>query len=452
MYFTLTFTCTILLCKVVLVKDEHSTLITVTTDNKGQTSSFSLPAQFVVAMKCTQSNADGPICRKKQVLLYLCSLLLTLSYAPEPKPGPRPIKFPCAVCNKAVKWSTPGVCCVSCEVWFHQKCMGMPDVVYNGLRNISWYCCQCGLPNISPSIFDSTFYESSNSFTILSDTMHSDISFSNPAATSSPTKSTQQQLQPQKRKDLPMRIVVVNCQSIKSDGKPSQLRNLVSSIQADIVIGTESWLNPTIRDAEVFPEGFKAYRRDRTDGKGGGVFLLISKKYDSSEPEELKVSPQDDIELVWVKIKTLGSNDLYIGSFYKPPGRGDPQYLDKLYSFITRIPTANGAHLWIGGDFNLGDINWEKETVNEYATNGTQCNQLLTITKDTFLDQVVQEPTRVTETTANVLDLFFTKNSTLTNKVEVIPGISDHEAVFIESSLRLLKVKVPPRKVLCTRT
>jgi hypothetical protein len=33
--------------------------------------------------------------------------------------------------------------------------------------------------------------------------MHSDISFSNPAATSSPTKSTQQQLQPQKRKDLP---------------------------------------------------------------------------------------------------------------------------------------------------------------------------------------------------------------------------------------------------------
>jgi hypothetical protein len=58
------------------------------------------------------------------------------------------------------------------------------------------------------------------------------------------------------------------------------------------------------------------------------------------------------------------------------------------------------------------------------------------------LDQVVQEPTRVTETTANVLDLFFTNNSTLTNKVEVIPGISDHEAVFIESSLRPLNTDV----------
>ena len=105
MYFTLTFTCTIL-CKLFSLKTSTVTLITDTTDDKGQTSSFSLPAQFVVAMKCIRSNADGPVCRRKQVLLYLCSLLLTLSYGPEPNPGPRPIKFPCAVCNKAVKWST----------------------------------------------------------------------------------------------------------------------------------------------------------------------------------------------------------------------------------------------------------------------------------------------------------------------------------------------------------
>jgi hypothetical protein len=32
--------------------------------------------------------------------------------------------------------------------------------------------------------------------------------------------------------------------------------------------------------------------------------------------------------------------------------------------------------------------------------------------------------------------------------VEVIPGISDHEAVYIESSLRPDKIKKPPRKVL----
>ena len=60
---------------------------------------------------------------------------------------------------------------------------------------------------------------------------------------------------------------------------------------------------------------------------------------------------------------------------------------------------------------------------------------------------MVTESTRVTETTASILDLFFTSNQILINKVEVIPGISDHEAVFIESSLRPVRVKTPPRKV-----
>ena len=62
--------------------------------------------------------------------------------------------------------------------------MGMPDAVFKGLKGVSWECVQCGLPNFSTCIFDYTL-ETSNSFTILSDTTHTDseISFSCPAAT-----------------------------------------------------------------------------------------------------------------------------------------------------------------------------------------------------------------------------------------------------------------------------
>ena len=45
------------------------------------------------------------------------------------------------------------------------------------------------------------------------------------------------------------------------------------------------------------------------------------------------------------------------------------------------------------------------------------------------------------------LDLFFTSNQIFVNKVEVIPGVSGHGAVFIESSLQPMRVKTPPRKV-----
>ena len=123
---------------------------------------LSICSQFISSLRCTLPKSNGPVCRNKLVLLYLCSIMLAQSYAPEPNPGPRPVKFPCAICHKAVKWSTPGVCCDSCDVWYHQECMGMPDCIYDGLKYISWECFQCGVPNISTSIFDTTIFESSN--------------------------------------------------------------------------------------------------------------------------------------------------------------------------------------------------------------------------------------------------------------------------------------------------
>ena len=95
----------------------------------------------------------------------------------------------------------------------------------------------------------------------------------------------------------------------------------------------------------------------------------------------------------------------------------------------------------------MPDIDWKNEVVKMYPTHGVQCQQLLTTAKDHFLEQVVTEPTRTTETTSSVLDLFFTNNNTLVNQVHVIPGIADHDAVFIESSLRPMKKKISPRRV-----
>ena len=142
----------------------------------------------------------------------------------------------------------------------------LPDGVYNGLKYVSWECFQCGIPNISTSIFDTTIFEVSNSFSQLSSNEHlspeSDISFSFPNATSSPSRPGAQQ-DTAKRKDLPLRVVTLNCQSIKTGGKPAQLQNMISSLQGDIVIGSESWLNSSIKSQEVFPEGFNSYRRDR---------------------------------------------------------------------------------------------------------------------------------------------------------------------------------------------
>lgn len=46
--------------------------------------------QFICTLRCSNFTRE-PVCRQKLVLLYLCSILLPQSYAPEPNPGPRPV-------------------------------------------------------------------------------------------------------------------------------------------------------------------------------------------------------------------------------------------------------------------------------------------------------------------------------------------------------------------------
>lgn len=67
-------------------------------------------------------------------------------------------------------------------------------------------------------------------------------------------------------------VLLLNCRSIKN--KVDDFAELLDLTRPSIVIGTESWLDETISDAEVFPSDYVAYRRDR-NSHGGGVFLLI---------------------------------------------------------------------------------------------------------------------------------------------------------------------------------
>ena len=96
---------------------------------------------------------------------------------------------------------------------------------------------------------------------------------------------------------------------------------------------------------------------------------------------------------------------------------------------------------WLAGDFNLPDIDWEN-----FSTTGHQysrsINQLfLDLTCDLGLSQTVDRPTRGN----NILDIFLTSHLDLHQNSQVIPGVSDHEAVLIENKLSI-KTKRPTKR------
>ena len=202
--------------------------------------------------------------------------------------------------------------------------------------------------------FDTVCLEESNAFSPLSHITSSPESplseIGSPTAASSPKCTSKMTPSRSGRKDTPLKVGVINCRSIVN--KKAEMLNFVKATQADVIIGTESWLSKDIKDSEICPPGYNIFRKDR-DGRGGGVFIMVCDKYISSDPG---IPVPAEVEMVWCQVQIVGSKHLSICAFYRPPNNNDNKYLETLHETLSLIPNTN--HLWVAGDFNLADIDW----------------------------------------------------------------------------------------------
>lgn len=132
--------------------------------------------------------------------------------------------------------------------------------------------------------------------------------------------------------------VVVNCRSVVN--KTAELSGLIESVDADIVLGTESWLKPSIADSEVFPENYVVYRKDRPTA-GGGVFLLVHSSLQSSAIDY----KCNALESVWCKIVLSDNFTFIVGVVYRSPN-SDISTVQTLYDILTE---ASAQTILLGG-------------------------------------------------------------------------------------------------------
>ena len=205
-------------------------------------------------------------------------LLLLLSGQIELNPGPTDTSiYPCGICEKPVNWGERGICCDKCDIWHHASCLNMGDPVYLAFLNnnsLSWICCTCGFPNFSTSFFEVTPFSLENSFSSLDvselSTPNSDIN-QQPIATSTPIRKSKTP----KKAINKIKVNILNCRSVRSTEKRARLQTLLESTKPDIMLGTESHLDPSYSSTETFGSNYEVLRKDRKEG-GGGVFILVN--------------------------------------------------------------------------------------------------------------------------------------------------------------------------------
>jgi hypothetical protein len=80
---------------------------------------------------------------------------------------------------------------------------------------------------------------------------------------------------------------------------------------------------------------------------------------------------------------------------------------------------------------NFPGINWGKNLVKAGTQYAELHSKFLGYLHDQGFSQLVEAPTRGD----NTLDIFTTNNRTVINKVQVIPGIGDHDGILIEADI-----------------
>lgn len=364
----------------------------------------------------------------KHHLTYMCAILILNSYDCHPNPGPRTPKFPCGECGKAVKWSKTvlSVACTECETWYHKDCLGMNTEIYLPLEknpDLSWYCCQCGLPNFHTSLFeDFNLSLSSDTISSTPSSVHTPPNtsfFGDPILASSPKKE-------QFKKPLESnkaRILSINFQSIRP--KREAFWSMLENTDPDIILASETWLNSTIYEREVLPENYVfAARKDRPYSSHGGVAIITKANIDASE-----IVLDTPTEMVAASIPSKdNSKPIIVCSIYRPTNN-DVDYTNKMCATLRELHRNHLDHtLWIGGDANLPDINWACDSVEGHNYPTTISQQFIDIFSDLGCQQVIDFPTRG----SNILDIFATNRPSLLNKARPLPGLSNHDIVLID--------------------
>ena len=220
------------------------------------------------------------------------------------------------------------------------------------------------------------------------------------------------------------KVVYLNARSVKN--KVPELQSFISTHNPDIIAITETWLDDTFTDIQLFGSGdFQVFRKDR-NAHGGGVLLAIKSNYSPSLVPELQ---SDSCEIVWASYNCSLGRGL-VGCCYRPPN-SKKEYSTNLGDCLLKVASLRKHYdsISVYGDFNI-HVDW---SLPERQSSST--GDIIFDTFDTVgMTQILSEPTYTTSSgESHFLDLVFTNNPFIVDYCTVTDNLQgcDHLAVEV---------------------
>ena len=150
---------------------------------------------------------------------------------------------------------------------------------------------------------------------------------------------------------------------------------------------------------------------------------------------EVKIENTQHEYQVWVDIPLKDDEKLLCGCIYRSPTENmeeTARSIKEIGNILIQASNRKPSHLLIAGDFNIKEIDWETEFVNN------EQDHLVNFLNDfqsCFLYQHVRKPTRYRlGETSNLLDLIITNEEGMVPLIEHHPGLgkSDHDFLLFD--------------------
>lgn len=218
----------------------------------------------------------------------------------------------------------------------------------------------------------------------------------------------------------------VNIRSITSNFM--SLKDTIVNNNYDIFAVSETWLSNRIDNEHIAIDNYKFVRSDRSS-RGGGVGLYIK---DYLKFEMILAQCDDALEQLWIKFK-IKQKFYTLGVLYRPPQSNFNSFLNLIETSATSLLNDTDYFIF------TGDVN-----INIFDTESIKTKQFEEMLDVYNLTQIVTDPTRITQTSCTLIDVFVISDSKLVQEIEVLDGhnLADHD--IINCKLLFTKKKTEP--------
>ena len=174
----------------------------------------------------------------------------------------------------------------------------------------------------------------------------------------------------------------------------------------------------------LLPNFNEPIRKDR-DRHGGGCVMYVAQHLTYNHRTDLELP---DYEHIWVDIK-LKDKLFAVNTFYRPPVNTHEEksrFLDFSEQLLLKLNTHSSTNKIIACDLNFGNIFCKYPILEPKPLDDTAPDLYASY----GMTQVIDIPTRITETTTSLIDLFFTNKPEEIVVQGTLPCIADHEGII----------------------